>query len=44
VGAVREVANVLLVIEEVRQQGAGSLRQIADALNARGLRTPGGAE
>ena len=37
-------ANILPVIEEVRRQGAGSLRQVADALNARGLRTPGGAE
>jgi DNA invertase Pin-like site-specific DNA recombinase len=37
-------ANILPVIEEVRRQGAGSLRQIADALNARGLRTPSGAE
>jgi hypothetical protein len=35
---------VLPIIEEVCRQGAGSLRQVADALNARGLRIPSGAE
>ena len=34
--------NVLPVIREVRRAGATSLRQIADALNARGISTPRG--
>jgi DNA invertase Pin-like site-specific DNA recombinase len=34
--------NVLPVIREVRRAGATSLRQIADALNARGVSTPRG--
>jgi len=34
--------NVLPVIREVRRAGATSLRQIADALNARGIPTPRG--
>jgi hypothetical protein len=35
---------MLPIIEGVRRQGAGSLRQIAGALNVRGLRTWAGAE
>ena len=34
--------NVLPIIREVRRAGATSLRQIADALNARGISTPRG--
>jgi len=34
--------NVLPVIREIRRAGAASLRQIADALNARGISTPRG--
>jgi DNA invertase Pin-like site-specific DNA recombinase len=34
--------NVLPVIREIRRAGATSLRQIADALNARGVPTPRG--
>jgi DNA invertase Pin-like site-specific DNA recombinase len=35
----RHAANVLPIIREVRKSGATTLRQIADALNARGVRT-----
>jgi Recombinase len=38
----QHAANVLPVIREIRRAGAGSLRQIADALNARGITTPRG--
>src|SRR4051812_31765456 len=38
----RHAANVLPVIEEVRRGGATSLRQVAAALTARGVRTPRG--
>ncbi len=34
-----QAANVLPVIREIRRAGATSLRQIADALNARGITT-----
>jgi uncharacterized protein YfaS (alpha-2-macroglobulin family) len=34
--------NVLPVIREIKQAGATSLRDIADALNARGIPRPGG--
>jgi DNA invertase Pin-like site-specific DNA recombinase len=37
-------AKVLPVIREIRRAGATSLRQIADALNARGISTPRGGE
>ncbi|MFY9837274.1 MAG: recombinase family protein, partial [Xanthobacteraceae bacterium] len=37
-------ANVLPVIREIRRAGATSLRQIADALNARGITTPRGGQ
>jgi DNA invertase Pin-like site-specific DNA recombinase len=40
----RTAANVLPIIEEVRRQGAGSLREIAAALTARGVRTPRGGD
>jgi DNA invertase Pin-like site-specific DNA recombinase len=40
----RTAANVLPIIEEVRRQGAGSLREIAAALSARGVRTPRGGD
>ena len=40
--AARHAANVLPVIEEVRRGGATSLRQVAAALTARGVRTPRG--
>ena len=40
----RTAANVLPLIEEVRRQGAGSLREIAAALTDRGVRTPRGGE
>jgi DNA invertase Pin-like site-specific DNA recombinase len=38
----RHAANVLPVIQEVRKAGATTLRDIADALNARGVSTPRG--
>jgi DNA invertase Pin-like site-specific DNA recombinase len=38
----RHAANVLPVIREVRKAGATTLREIADALNARGVSTPRG--
>ena len=41
-GADRHAANVLPVIEEIRRGGATSLRQVAAALAARGVRTPRG--
>jgi DNA invertase Pin-like site-specific DNA recombinase len=37
-------ANVLPVIREIRRAGATSLRQIADALNARGITTARGGQ
>ena len=38
----RHAANVLPVIDEIRRGGAASLRQVAAALTARGVRTPRG--
>ena len=40
----RHAANVLPVINEVRKAGATTLRDIADALNARGISTPRGGQ
>ena len=40
--AEHHAANVLPIIKEIRRAGATSLRQIADALNARGISTPRG--
>jgi hypothetical protein len=40
----QHAANVLPVIREIRRAGATSLHQIADALNARGIPTPRGAQ
>jgi DNA invertase Pin-like site-specific DNA recombinase len=40
----RHAANVLPVIDEVRRSGATTLRDIADALNARGIPTPRGGQ
>lgn len=37
-------ANVLPIVEEIRRQGAGTLRAIADALTARGVKTARGGE
>jgi DNA invertase Pin-like site-specific DNA recombinase len=42
--AEHHAANVLPIIREIRRAGATSLRQIADALNARGISTPRGGE
>jgi hypothetical protein len=41
--AERRARNVLPVIREAKAGGARSLREIAAALNARGLETPRGA-
>ena len=40
----RHAANVLPVIREIQRTGATSLRQIADALNARGINMPRGGQ
>jgi DNA invertase Pin-like site-specific DNA recombinase len=40
----RHAANVLPVIHEVRRAGATTLRDIAEALNARGISTPRGGQ
>jgi len=40
----QHAANVLPVVREIRKAGATSLRQIADALNARGITTPRGGQ
>jgi DNA invertase Pin-like site-specific DNA recombinase len=40
----RRAANVLPVIAEVRRAGARTLREVAAALTARGVRTPRGGE
>jgi Recombinase len=40
----RHAANVLPVIQEIRNAGAGTLREIAEALNARGVSTPRGGQ
>jgi DNA invertase Pin-like site-specific DNA recombinase len=41
-GADRHAANVLPIIREVQKAGAHTLREIAEALNARGVPTPRG--
>jgi DNA invertase Pin-like site-specific DNA recombinase len=38
----QHAANVLPVIRAIQRAGAASLRQVADALNARGITTPRG--
>jgi DNA invertase Pin-like site-specific DNA recombinase len=38
----RHAANVLPIIREVRRSGAKTLREVADALNARGISTARG--
>jgi len=40
--AARATGNVVPIIAEIRRSGATTLRQIADALNARGVPTPRG--
>jgi DNA invertase Pin-like site-specific DNA recombinase len=40
----QHAANVLPMIREIRRSGATSLRQISDALNARGITTPRGGQ
>jgi DNA invertase Pin-like site-specific DNA recombinase len=40
----QHATNVLPIIREIRRAGATSLRQIADALNARGITTPRGGQ
>ena len=40
----RHAANVLPVIREIQRSGAGSLRDIAAALNARGISTARGGQ
>jgi DNA invertase Pin-like site-specific DNA recombinase len=40
----RAAANVLPIIEDIRKSGAATLRQIADALNARGIPTARGGK
>jgi hypothetical protein len=42
--AERHAATVLPVIREIRRAGAGTLRQIADVLNARGVATARGGQ
>ena len=44
IAADRHAANVLPVINEVRRAGATTLREIADALNTRGISTPRGGQ
>lgn len=40
----RAAANVLPIIEDIRKSGAATLRQIAEALNARGIATARGGK
>jgi len=40
----RAAGNVLPIIDEIRKSGATTLRDIADALNARGVSTPRGGK
>ena len=40
--AEQRAANVLPIIRDIQRAGAASLRDIADALNARGVATPRG--
>ena len=41
---VNHAANVLPIIREIRKAGASTLRDIADALNARGIQTARGGQ
>jgi hypothetical protein len=40
----RRAANVVPIIREAQKAGATTLRQIAEALNARGVATAGGGQ
>lgn len=41
-GADRHAANVLPIVKQIKAAGATTLRQIAEAVNARGIATPRG--
>src|SRR5262249_51649785 len=43
-GADRHAANVLPIVREIQQAGARTLRDVAEALNARGIPTPRGGQ
>lgn len=43
-GADRHAANVLPIIQQVQAAGGRTLREVADALNARGIATPRGGK
>jgi DNA invertase Pin-like site-specific DNA recombinase len=43
-GADRHAANVLPIIQQVQAAGARTLREVAEALNARGIATPRGGK
>ena len=43
-GADKHAANILPVIREAQKAGASTLRQIAEALNARGVATARGGQ
>jgi DNA invertase Pin-like site-specific DNA recombinase len=43
-GADKHAANVLPIIREAQKAGASTLREIAEALNARGIATPRGGQ
>jgi DNA invertase Pin-like site-specific DNA recombinase len=43
-GADRHAANVVPLIREIQRRGASTLREIAEALNARGVPTPRGGQ
>jgi hypothetical protein len=43
-GLDQHAANVLPIIREAQRAGASALRQIAEALNARGIRTARGGQ
>jgi len=40
----RQAANVLPIIREIQKSGASTLRELADALNARGISTARGGK
>jgi DNA invertase Pin-like site-specific DNA recombinase len=40
----RQAANVLPIIREIKKTGASTLRDVADALNARGIQTARGGK
>jgi hypothetical protein len=40
----RQAANVLPIIREIQKTGASTLRDLANALNARGISTPRGGK